>query len=143
MDTIELYDIVYVDMVGDLFHCGHVAYLKECKKMARILKVGVHSDEVVRSYKRIPVMTMEERIKVIGACRYVDEVIPNAPLTVTPEFLTEHNIQKVVYANNPDSPSDINKMYAHIIDKVTFIPYTSGISTTLIIKRIKNREDLS
>jgi cytidyltransferase-like protein len=131
-------DIIYVDMVGDLFHCGHVAYLKECKRLGKILKVGIHGDDDVRSYKRQPILTMEERIKVVEACKYVDEVIPNAPLKLTKDFLKLHNIHRVCHADDI-SDKGINDMYSDVIDVLFFIPYTRGISTTLIIERIKNR----
>ena len=58
-------EIVYVDMVGDLFHYGHVNMLRNAKNQGDILYVGVHNDLDVKSYKRTPIMTMEERIKVI------------------------------------------------------------------------------
>lgn len=125
-------------MVGDLFHCGHVAYLKECKRLGKMLKVGIHGDDDVRSYKRQPILTMEERIKVVEACKYVDEVIPNAPLKLTKDFLKLHNINRVCHADDI-SDKAINDMYSDVIDVLFFIPYTKGISTTLIIERIKNR----
>lgn len=70
---------VYVDMVGDLFHPGHVALLRAARACGDRLIVGVLSDEVVEAYKRRPVMTLAERVAVIESCRYVDEVMPDAP----------------------------------------------------------------
>ena len=78
---------VYLDMCADLFHWGHVNMLKYAKSMGDRLVVGIHSDETIRSYKRAPVMKMNERIKVVEACRYVDQVIPEAPLVITEEQL--------------------------------------------------------
>ena len=83
--------VVYIDMVGDLFHYGHVFALKQCKEMGDYLIVGVHNDEDVKSYKREPVMNMDQRMKVIQGCKYVDEVIGNAPLTITNDFLESRN----------------------------------------------------
>jgi len=136
-----MYDVIYVDMVADLFHYGHVEYLKQCKIMCRVLKVGIHNDNDVDKYKRIPVLNMEERIKVVESCKYVDEVIPNAPLHVTQEFLDSHNIERVVHANDISLQS-IQDMYGDIFDKLLFVPYTIGISTTEIIKRVKSRDNL-
>ena len=64
---------VYVDMVGDLFHPGHVALLRAARDFGDQLVVGVLSDEVVTAYKRRPIMTMSERLCVIEACRYGDD----------------------------------------------------------------------
>ena len=128
---------VYVDMVGDLFHYGHVALLERAKQEGDELIVGIHSDETVASYKRTPIMTMEERMAVVRGCRYVDEVIPNAPLHITPEYLEEHRIDLVVHG---DDISDANKhlMYGEAIalGKFKLFPYTTGISTTDLIKRV-------
>lgn len=62
---------VYVDMVGDLFHAGHVSLLREAPGHGDRLVVGVHSDDTAASYKRRPIMTLDERVAVIEACRYV------------------------------------------------------------------------
>ncbi len=53
---------VYVDMVGDLFHAGHVAFLREARSHGDWLVVGVLSDETAASYKRRPIMTLAERV---------------------------------------------------------------------------------
>ena len=67
--------ILYTDMVGDMFHYGHSEYLRrihELKKEGDKLFVGIHNDETVQSYKRLPVLNMQERIKVISCCKYID-----------------------------------------------------------------------
>ncbi len=83
---------VYVDMVGDLLHPGHVALLRAARDFGDQLVVGVLSDETVAAYKRRPIMTLSERVAVIEACRYVDEVIPDFPYRLTQEFLDEHDL---------------------------------------------------
>ena len=49
--------------------------LYNAKKEGDLLYVGIHSDKDVESYKRTPVLTMEERIAVIDGCKYVDKII--------------------------------------------------------------------
>ena len=130
--------VVYIDMVGDLFHYGHVCALKQCKEMGDYLVVGVHNDEDVKSYKREPVMNMEQRMKVIQGCKYVDEVIGNAPLTITNDFLETNEIDVVCITDN--RPEEQNKQfYGNIMDKVVTFKYTSEISTTTIIDNIRKR----
>ena len=90
---------IYVDMVGDLFHAGHVSLLREARRHGDWLVVGVLSDDTAASYKRRPIMTLAERVPVIESCRYVDEVIEDAPLQVTEEFLAEHGITTVVHGD--------------------------------------------
>lgn len=91
---------VYVDMVGDLFHPGHVALLRAARAFGDELVVGVLSDETVAAYKRRPIMTLDERVTVIEACRYVDAVIPDSPYRVTREFLDEHSLVLVVHGDD-------------------------------------------
>ena len=130
--------IVYTDMVGDLFHYGHVNALHQSKSFGDYLIVGVHNDEAVESYKRKPVMSMEQRIKVIEGCRYVDKVIKDAPLTITSEFVKKHNIDIVSITDT--RPDEQNKQfYGEVMDKVKKFKYTTTISTSDIINNIKQR----
>ena len=46
-------------MVADLFHYGHVNFLKQCSELGDCLIVGIHSDKDVESYKRKPILTMD------------------------------------------------------------------------------------
>jgi len=132
---------VYVDMVGDLFHYGHVELLKNAKALGDYLIVGVHSDEACASYKRKPVMNMRERISVIRACKYVDEVVEDAPLVITQSYITEHNIEKVCHAHDISEHDKYAWMYKVPSELGIFkrLPYTSSISTTDIIKRLEMR----
>lgn len=132
---------VYVDMVGDLFHPGHVSFLKQASELGDILIVGVHADDTVETYKRRPVLTMEERMAVIVGCRYVHQVIPDAPLVIQQEFLREHRINLVVHGDDMWDSDDLRKFYAEPrrLGILRLVPYTPGISTTEIIARIEDR----
>ena len=128
---------VYVDMVGDLFHAGHVSLLREARRHGDWLIVGVLSDDTAASYKRRPIMTLAERVAVVESCRYVDQVIEDAPLRVTEEFLAEHGITSVVHGDDL-SPEAAQFVYgsAAASGKLAYIPRTEGISTTQLIQRV-------
>ncbi|MFE0104931.1 adenylyltransferase/cytidyltransferase family protein [Streptomyces sp. NPDC059009] len=130
---------VYVDMVGDLFHPGHVALLKAARAFGDRLIVGVLSDEAVTAYKRRPIMSLAERITVIEACRYVDAVIPDAPYRVTTEFLDEHGIAVVVHGDDL-SPAAIDEVFGPVAaaGRLRLVAYTAGVSTTELIKRCRD-----
>ncbi len=128
--------IVYIDMVADLFHKGHVNILKKAKEQGDILIVGIHSDKDVESYKRVPIMTMEERISVVESCKYVDKVIPNAPLVVTPEYLNSIGAEIIVHGNDISEESR-NKMYGLVLNRYKEFKYTEGVNTTNIIERVE------
>jgi cytidyltransferase-like protein len=128
---------VYADIVGDLFHHGHVNLLRRARALGDVLVVGVCSDELVASYKRAPVMTLEERVAVVSGCRYADEVVPDCPCPVTEAFLREHDIDLVVHGDD-FSDEQLRRWYAvpmkmGILRK---LPYTPEISTTDLIRRI-------
>lgn len=131
---------VYVDMVGDLFHPGHVALLRAAKQLGDQLVVGVLSDETVAAYKRLPIMTLQERVAVIEACRYVDEVIPDAPDRLTSDFLDEHGIALVVHGDDLDADAAAD-VYGPAVNTARFqlVPRSGGISTTDLIARVLTR----
>ena len=128
---------VYVDMVGDLFHAGHVALLREARRHGDWLVVGVLSDETAASYKRKPIMTLAERVAVVEACRYVDEVVADAPFEVTEDFLAEHRITTVVHGDDL-STSAAGSIYGPAVASGRFVrvPRTGDISTTQVIRRV-------
>ena len=59
------------------------------------LIVGLAGDEDAADGKRDPILKVEERAKVMAACRYVDEVIPNAPWRIDASWIAQHNIDIV------------------------------------------------
>ena len=126
-------------MTADLYHFGHVNFLKQASEIGDYLIAGIHSDETVQNYKRSPIMTMEERISVVASCRYVDEVIQNAPLIIDLKWIKKHNIHLVVHGD--DFSEDLLQLcYKIPIEMGIFkkVPYTPGISTTDIMNRLKN-----
>lgn len=131
--------IIYVDMVADLFHSGHVNLLKRAKTHGDILLVGIHSDKDVQSYKRTPIIPMKDRITVVESCKYVDKVIPNAPLIISKQYIQKYNIDLVIHAHQPNDDCERSMYYIPILlNKFKRIDYTSGISTTQIIEKCKN-----
>lgn len=128
---------VYVDMVGDLFHAGHVELLRAARRHGDWLVVGVLSDEIAASYKRRPVMSLAERVAVIEACRYVDEVVADAPDRLSREFLEEHRITAVVHGDDL-SAAGAAHVYGPAVDAGIFVtvPRTGALSTTQVIERV-------
>ena len=129
--------VIYCDMVADLFHYGHVNFLKQCSELGDLLIVGIHSDKDVESYKRKPILSFEERVKVVQACKYVDKVVQGT-LILTTEFINKYNIDNIVHAHDKEDTS-YEYQYKNVPkEKFIRLDYTGGISTTDIIKRIKD-----
>lgn len=128
---------IYVDMVADLFHPGHVNFLRQAKSFGDELIVGIHSDQTVAAYKRQPIMTMTERMTVVRSCCYVDEVVPNAPLQVSLAYLNNLKIDYLCHGDDI-STENIEAWYGEIHQqgRLKLVPYTPDISTTNLLERI-------
>ena len=129
---------VYSDMTADLFHYGHVEFLKKAHALGDYLLVGVCDDAAVERNKRKPILTMEERVASVAGCRYVDEVLPNAPWIMDRTWIEKHHIDLVVHGDDY-ALEYREEVYTVPIEMGIFrtVPYTGGISTTEIIRRCK------
>lgn len=138
--SVDVGSRVYVDMVGDLFHAGHVAFLREARRHGDWLIVGVLSDDITASYKRRPIMTLAERVAVIESCRYVDEVIADSPDRLTEDFIDEHRITTVVHGDDL-SLDGAESIYGPAVaaGNFVYVPRAGGISTTQLINGCSTR----
>jgi cytidyltransferase-like protein len=128
--------VVFVTGVYDLFHYGHVRFLKKAKEMGTYLLVGVHTDDAVNNYKkRETVMKEQERLEVVQACRYVDEAILIPEQTKLDRgFYEGWYIKLQVQGDDFDDYSLPKELKIFKL-----VPYTEGISTSQIIKRMTQR----
>lgn len=133
---------VYADGIYDLFHFGHAGSLEQAKKLFpnTFLLVGCCNDEVTRRYKGKTVMTEAERYESLRHCRWVDEVIPDAPWVINREFIDKHQIDYVAhdalpYADTSGAGKDVYQ-FVKSVGKFKETRRTNGISTSDVIMRI-------
>ncbi|QSS59339.1 cholinephosphate cytidylyltransferase [Histoplasma capsulatum] len=90
------------------------------------------------SRKGLTVLTGAERSETVRHCRWVDEVIPDCPWIVTPEFLEKHQIDYVAHDDLPYGAAEGDDIYAPIKAQGKFLvtQRTEGVSTTGIITHI-------
>jgi len=131
---------VYADGVYDIFHFGHALQLKQAKLSFPLvhLLVGVNSDEDVRVHKAATVMLHAERCESLRHCRWVDEVVEEAPWVIDQQFLDRWQIDYVAHDDDPYASSGMDDVYSYCKSRGKFIPTrrTPGVSTSDLLERI-------
>ncbi|KAL0573334.1 choline-phosphate cytidylyltransferase [Marasmius crinis-equi] len=131
---------VYADGVYDLFHFGHALQLRQAKLSFPnvYLLVGVCSDELVREHKSKSVMTHAERLEAARHCRWVDEVVGEAPWIIDQAFLDKYQIDYVAHDEDPYVAEGHEDVYTLVKSQGKFIPTrrTPGVSTSELLERI-------
>ena len=136
--------IIYTGGTFDLFHYGHVNFLRQCASLGKVT-VSLNPDEFIQEFKgKAPVMTFAEREKSLRGCKYVSNVVPNiggqdsrpAILCVHPNIIAIGSdwARKDYYSQMGFTQDWLDKQGISLI----YIPYTEDISTTDIKKRVKD-----
>lgn len=127
--------IGYTTGVYDMFHIGHLNILKRAKEQCDYLIVGVSTDELVQDYKgKKPIIPFEERLAIVQAIKYVDQVVPQTTMDKMQAWKKLHF--DVMFHGSDWKGSD---MYNKLIEQfrevgadVIFLPHTAGVSSTLL-----------
>lgn len=94
--------VVYAPGEWDLFHVGHVRFLKAARSLGDFLIVGCYGDDTIhkKKGKNYPLQTLHERALNVLACRYVDDVLLGAPWQASLDLLTTLNVSVLVTGHN-------------------------------------------
>lgn len=133
------YKIGYTDGVYDLFHVGHLNMIQEAKKRCEYLIVGVHGDDVVEEYKHHrPIINENDRKRIVESIKGVDRAEIN-------RFRDKLKLWDLYHFNaifigddwkGTDRWNHFEEVLARINVDVVYVPYTQGISTTEIKRKI-------
>lgn len=138
--------IGYTTGVYDMFHIGHLNIIQKAKEQCDYLIVGVSTDELVRREKnKTPVIPFEERMRIVSAIRYVDEVVPQINKDKLQAWQKYH-FNKMFVGSDWKGTSQWNEYEKQFYDvgvEIVYLPYTDGISSTkltAVIKSILNEQ---
>ena len=134
--------LVYTGGTFDLFHAGHVEFLRRCSDLGSVV-VSLNTDEFIEEYKgKPPVISYADRRDVLLACRYVHDVVPN---TGGPDsrIAIESVMPDLIVIGSDWARKDYYTQMAFDQDwlddrgiGLAYIPYTPGISSTAIKERM-------
>ncbi len=142
MKETKKYKIGYTDGVYDLFHLFHIGHLnmiQAAKNQCEYLIVGVHGDDVVKEYKPFyPIINENERKRIIESIKGVDRAVIN-------RFRDKMKLWElykfdVIFIGDDWKGTDrwinFEKELNAINVDVIYVPYTKGISTSDIRRKI-------
>ena len=131
-DSQKKYNLIYTTGAFDMFHTGHLNILKKSKEICNYLLVGVSTDELIlKEKKKEPVIPFKERCNIVKALRFVDEVIPQIDKDKQ-SIVNKFKIEAITVGN------DWEGKYPTVSCDLIFLPYTKGISSTLLRDKVNN-----
>lgn len=117
----------------DLFHIGHLNLLKRAKALGDYLIVAVSSDEFNAIKGKKCTIPDYERMAIVEAIKYVDEVIPENNWEQKIDDVKKYDIDVFVMGSDWEGKFDFLKDYCEVV----YLPRTQGISTTEIKAGLK------
>ena len=136
--------IGYTTGVFDLFHIGHLNLLRRAKEQCDYLIVGVSTDELVSYKHKQAVIPFEERKQIVGAIKYVDEVVAQESMDKMAAWERLHFNVMFVGDDWKGTPKwdAYERQFKEVGVEIVYFPYTKGTSSTLINQTLeKLREE--
>lgn len=123
-----------------MFHVGHLNLLKSAKAYCDFLIVGVSTDELTAAYKHeFPVIPFRERIEIVAAIKYVDQVVPQTSMNKLEAWEKLH-FDAVFHGDDWEGTAlydSIEKSLRAVGCDLIFLPYTENTSSTLLKQKLK------
>lgn len=125
----------YLSGTFDLFHVGHLNLIRRAKQHCDYLTVGVHPDASHKGKETF--IPFEERKQIVGACRYVDQVVDACPEDCDAWNLYHFN--KLFVGSDYKGTPRFQHYEDFFRDKgveIIYFPYTQSTSSTQIRKTV-------
>lgn len=122
----------------DLFHIGHLNILEKSAALGDELIVGVSTDELIEKYKGMkPIIPFEQRFRIVSSIKCVTKVVKQVKLTEIAQLQREQ-IDIVTIGDDWKGKylEGLEWMKSQPGKEVVYFPYTPGISTTTIKRKI-------
>lgn len=136
------YKIGYTTGVYDMFHIGHLNVIQRAKEQCEHLIVGVTTDELCQTRKnKLPIICEADRMSIVAAIRYVDEVVPQENMDKLAAVKKYHVDAVFVGSDWRGTPSwnQYEKDFAEAGCDVVYLDHTDGISSTILRERLNER----
>ena len=117
----------------DLFHVGDLNILKRAKELGDYLVVAVSSDAFNAIKGKKCIIPDYERMEIVRAIKYVDEVIVEDSWDQKIDDVKKHNIDIFVMGDDWEGKFDFLKDYCEVV----YLPRTPNISSTMIKTQLK------
>lgn len=130
----------YTTGVYDMFHIGHLNVIRNAKAQCDYLIVGVSTDELVQKEKdKTPVVPFSERVEIVKALKYVDEVVPQFNKNKLEAWEKYHFDKMFVGSDWHGTPQwkKIEEQFTPLGVEIIYLPHTDGISSTKLTSIIK------
>ena len=125
--------VVYTSGTFDMLHINHLRLIEYAKGLGDILIVGVNTDELVASYKSMPMIPFEDRIALMRAIKGPDLVIPQHSLDHT-DKVKKLKFDVFVVGDDWVGKYDyLEKMGVSVV----YTPYGKGASSSVIKEKIR------
>lgn len=125
----------------DMFHIGHLNLIKNARARCDYLIVGVNSDQLVREYKgKSAIVPLEERMEIIRALRFADEVIRVDSLDKKVSWNQKHYDILFIgddWKGNPRWEATAEEMRQYGVETI-FLPHTKGTNSTMLREKLKD-----
>ena len=135
------YKVGYTTGVFDLFHVGHLNILRRAKEQCDYLIVGVSTDELVqRDKNKTPMISYEDRVRIVEAIRYVDKVVPQYDKNKFAAWEKYGFDVMFVGSDWEGTPQwkRFEEQFRPVGVSIVYLPHTDGVSSTILTNKLKN-----